>query len=40
MSVAIDTEIETTTAALDVFGALHALDVPDIARLRQPRRAA
>ena len=31
ISVAIDTEIETTTAALDVFGALHALDVPDIA---------
>src|SRR5919206_4498689 len=31
ISVAIDTEVETTTAALDVFGALHALDVPDIA---------
>ena len=30
VSVAIDTQIETTTAALDVFGALHALDVPDI----------
>jgi signal transduction histidine kinase/CheY-like chemotaxis protein len=30
ISVAIDTQIETTTAALDVFGALHALDVPDI----------
>ena len=30
VSVAIDTEIETTTAALDVFGALHALDVPDV----------
>ncbi len=31
ISVAIDTQIETTTAALDVFGALHALDVPDLA---------
>jgi signal transduction histidine kinase/ActR/RegA family two-component response regulator len=31
ISVAIDTEVETTTAALDVFGALHALDVPDLA---------
>src|SRR3954469_12271553 len=31
VSVAIDTEIKTTTAALDVFGALHALDVPDLA---------
>ena len=31
VSVAIDTDVETTTAALDVFGALHALDVPDIA---------
>ena len=30
ISVAIDTQIETTTAALDVFGTLHALDVPDI----------
>src|SRR3954451_9107199 len=30
VSVAIDTQIETSTAALDVFGALHALDVPDI----------
>jgi hypothetical protein len=30
ISVAIDTQIETTTAALDVFGALHALDLPDI----------
>jgi len=30
VSVAIDTEVETTTAALDVFGALHALDVPDV----------
>ena len=31
ISVAVDTQIETTTAALDVFGALHALDVPDLA---------
>jgi signal transduction histidine kinase/ActR/RegA family two-component response regulator len=30
VSVAVDTKIETTTAALDVFGTLHALDVPDI----------
>ncbi|HXI28082.1 MAG TPA: ATP-binding protein [Vicinamibacterales bacterium] len=30
ISVAIDTEVETTTAALNVFGALHALDVPDL----------
>jgi signal transduction histidine kinase/ActR/RegA family two-component response regulator len=30
VSVAIDTEIKTTTAALDVFGTLHALDVPDL----------
>ena len=30
ISIAIDTEIKTTTAALDVFGALHALDVPDV----------
>jgi signal transduction histidine kinase len=30
VSVAIDTDIETTTAALEVFGALHALDVPDV----------
>jgi len=31
ISVAIDTEVETSTAALEVFGALHALDVPDLA---------
>src|SRR6478736_10431106 len=31
ISVAIDTEVETTTAALDVFAALHALDGPDLA---------
>jgi signal transduction histidine kinase/CheY-like chemotaxis protein len=31
ISVAIDTEVETTTAALEVFGVLHALDVPDLA---------
>jgi len=31
ISVAVDTEIETTTAALEVFAALHALDVPDLA---------
>ena len=30
ISVAIDTQVETTTAALRVFGALHALDVPDV----------
>ncbi len=30
VSVAIDTQVETTTTALDVFGALHALDVPDV----------
>jgi len=30
ISVAIDTEVETTTAALNVFGTLHALDVPDV----------
>ena len=30
LSVAIDTQVETTTAALDVFGALHALDLPDL----------
>jgi len=30
ISVAIDTQIEATTAALRVFAALHALDVPDI----------
>ena len=30
VSVAIDTEVETTTAALDVLGALRALDAPDI----------
>jgi signal transduction histidine kinase/ActR/RegA family two-component response regulator len=30
ISVALDTQIETTTAALDVFGSLHALDTPDI----------
>jgi signal transduction histidine kinase/ActR/RegA family two-component response regulator len=30
VSVAVDTKIETTTAALDVFGALHALDLPDV----------
>ena len=49
VSVAIDTEVETTTAALDVFGSLHALDLPDVpafdslARrliLRQPDWAA
>src|SRR3982074_3694330 len=38
ISVAIDTQIETTTAALDVFGALHALDRPDNpAFVRLPR---
>ena len=31
ISVAIDTEVETTTAALEVFAALHAFDVPDLA---------
>ena len=31
ISVAIDTEVETTTAALEVFAALHALDEPDLA---------
>jgi len=31
ISVAIDTEIKTTTAALDVLAALHALDSPDLA---------
>jgi signal transduction histidine kinase/ActR/RegA family two-component response regulator len=31
ISVAIDTEVEKTSAALDVFGTLHALDVPDLA---------
>jgi signal transduction histidine kinase/CheY-like chemotaxis protein len=31
ISVAVDTQVETTTAALDVFGSLHALDVPDLA---------
>jgi signal transduction histidine kinase/CheY-like chemotaxis protein len=30
VSVAIDTEVETTTAALDVLGSLRALDTPDI----------
>jgi signal transduction histidine kinase/CheY-like chemotaxis protein len=30
ISVAVDTQVETTTAALDVFGSLHALDVPDL----------
>jgi signal transduction histidine kinase/ActR/RegA family two-component response regulator len=49
VSVAIDTEVETTTAALDVFGALHALDLPDVSAfdslarrliLRQPDWAA
>jgi len=30
ISVAIDSEVEITTAALDVFGALHALDTPDL----------
>src|SRR5471032_2023592 len=49
VSVAIDTEVETTTAALDVLGALHALDLPDVSAfdslarrliLRQPDWAA
>ena len=31
ISVAIDTDVETTTAALDVFATLHALDTPDLA---------
>ena len=31
ISGAIDQEIENTTAALDVLGALHALDAPDLA---------
>jgi len=31
ISVAIDTDVETTTAALDVFATIHALDTPDIA---------
>jgi signal transduction histidine kinase/CheY-like chemotaxis protein len=31
ISVAIDQEVDNTTAALDVFGTLHALDLPDIA---------
>jgi len=31
ISVAIDTDVETTTAALDVFATLHALDNPDLA---------
>ena len=31
ISVAIDQEIDNTTAALDVLGALHALDAPDLA---------
>ena len=30
VSVAIDSEVETTTAALDVFGTLYAFDVPDL----------
>ncbi len=30
ISVAIDQEVETTTAALDFLGALHALDGPDL----------
>jgi signal transduction histidine kinase/CheY-like chemotaxis protein len=30
ISVAIDTQVATTSAALDVFGTLHALDVPDV----------
>src|SRR5438093_1002885 len=34
ISVGIDTEIETITAALDVFGALHALDAPDLPAFR------
>ena len=31
ISVAIDNEVETTTAALEVFAALHAFDTPDFA---------
>src|SRR4051794_29772906 len=31
ISVAIDAKVETTTAALDVFATLHALDTPDLA---------
>jgi signal transduction histidine kinase/ActR/RegA family two-component response regulator len=31
ISVAIDQEVENTSAALDVLGSLHALDVPDLA---------
>jgi signal transduction histidine kinase/ActR/RegA family two-component response regulator len=34
ISVGIDGEIETTMAALDVFGTLHALDAPDAAAFR------
>lgn len=30
ISVAMDQEVTTTTAALDLLGALHALDVPDL----------
>jgi len=30
ISVAIDTDVETTTVALDVFATLHALDNPDL----------
>src|SRR5471032_1417411 len=30
ISVAVDQEIENTTAALDVLGSLHALDTPDL----------
>ena len=30
ISVAIDTDVETTAAALDVFATLHALDNPDL----------
>src|SRR5262249_3919676 len=30
ISVAIDSRVETTEAALDVFAALHAFDTPDI----------
>jgi signal transduction histidine kinase/ActR/RegA family two-component response regulator len=31
ISVAIDQEVENTTAALDVLASLHALDIPDVA---------
>jgi signal transduction histidine kinase/CheY-like chemotaxis protein len=31
IAVATDTAVDTTTAALDMFAALHALDVPDLA---------